>query len=199
MKSPKLIENLYESAGILEKVAANENGAVKACLEKYGGFVYSLAKKFTDSHEDAEDAAQDIFLDLWKCAARFDKQKSSEIGFIALVSKRRLIDNYRKTKKFSNAENYDESELSSNNSVEVLDFGFDVKDVMVKLNNLKPAQKNMIKMAFYDGISHVEISRLTETPLGTVKSNIRRGLQIIKKELNLEENRSAYKAALQVF
>lgn len=199
MKSPKLIENLYEQTSILEKVAANENGAIKKCLEKYGAFVYSLAKKFTDNHEDAEDAAQEIFLDLWKCAARFDNRKSSEIGFIALVAKRRLIDNYRKTKKFSNAESFDDSVIFSGSSAKKLDFDFDIKNIIVKLNNLKPEQKNMIKMAFYEGISHAEISRRTDTPLGTVKSNIRRGLQIIRKELILEGNRNGYKIAFQMF
>ena len=57
-----------------------------------GGLVWSLARKFLRSHADAEDAVQEIFVDVWRSAARFDPAIASETTFVAMIARRRLID-----------------------------------------------------------------------------------------------------------
>ncbi len=91
-------EHPNRSSTILQRVAENDKSAALELMKSYGNFVYSLAKKFSCTHEDAEDATRDIFLELWKHAGRFDPQTTCELGFIALIAKRRLIDNYREQK-----------------------------------------------------------------------------------------------------
>ncbi len=81
---------------ILQRIAKKDKMAVEECFDKYGGLVWSIAKKFTNSREDAEDAVQDIFIDIWKYAGRFDAAKSAESSFIVLLARRRLIDRLRK-------------------------------------------------------------------------------------------------------
>src|SRR5215471_13283167 len=78
---------------LLTRVAGGDPGAVRDCLARYGGLVWSIARRF-EGH-DAEDAVQEIFLDLWKSAARFDAGIASEPAFVAMIARRRLIDRRR--------------------------------------------------------------------------------------------------------
>src|ERR1043165_482447 len=78
---------------LLARVAGGDPRAVRDCIARYGGLVWSIARRFEGA--DAEDAVQEIFLDLWKSAARFDPQIASEPAFVAMIARRRLIDRRR--------------------------------------------------------------------------------------------------------
>src|SRR5215813_5986353 len=78
---------------LLARVASGDRGAVRDCIARYGGLVWSIARRFEGA--DAEDAVQEIFLDLWKSAARFDPRIASESAFVAMITRRRLIDRRR--------------------------------------------------------------------------------------------------------
>ncbi|HEY1068798.1 MAG TPA: sigma-70 family RNA polymerase sigma factor, partial [Pirellulales bacterium] len=81
---------------LLPRVAAGQPSAVDECLARYGGLVWSLARRHTNNTSDAEDAVQEIFIDLWRSAARFNPQAASEATFVAMIARRRLIDRRRK-------------------------------------------------------------------------------------------------------
>lgn len=170
---------------ILKRIAENDKLAAIELFNSYGNFIYSLAKKFTYTHEDAEDAVQEIFIEIWKHAGRFDPQKSSEISFIALVAKRKLIDGYRKLKSrpqfVDTANGFDEASVKSENLMYVR---LELKSALNTLNKLQPEQKNLILLSLYEGLSHTDIAETVGKPLGTVKSTIRRGLQILRQDLN---------------
>ena len=70
---------------ILHRIASGDHTAVQDCLSKYGGLVWSIARKMLRNSDDAEDAVQEIFVDVWKNAARFDEKQSSETTFIAMI------------------------------------------------------------------------------------------------------------------
>jgi RNA polymerase sigma-70 factor (ECF subfamily) len=88
-----------EPARLLSRVAAGDKDAVEACLTRFGNLVWSLARRFLASRADAEDAVQEIFIELWSSAARYDSSKSSETTFVAMLARRRLIDRLRKSKR----------------------------------------------------------------------------------------------------
>ena len=60
----------------LKRIASGDKTAVQDCLDKYGGLVWSLARRMSPNTDDAEDAVQEIFIDVWKNAARFDETQS---------------------------------------------------------------------------------------------------------------------------
>lgn len=80
-----------KSLSLFQRIANKDQTAIKDCIETYGNFIWMLARKFTNSTEDAEAATQEIFLDIWQYAENTDNIQSAEKTLIALVARRRLI------------------------------------------------------------------------------------------------------------
>ena len=80
-----------ESLAILQRIAKADKTAAKDCVDAYGNLVWAMARKYTDSLEEAETATLEIFRDIWKYAGRCDSTKFDEVTFIALIARRRLI------------------------------------------------------------------------------------------------------------
>jgi RNA polymerase sigma factor (sigma-70 family) len=84
------------SESILERVARGDQQAVRECIDEFGGLVWAIARRMTRSRADAEDAVQEIFVDVWRSAARYDSVQGSEKVFITTIARRRLIDRIRR-------------------------------------------------------------------------------------------------------
>lgn len=80
-----------ESSAILQKIARADKTAVEDCIDDYGNLVWALARKYSDSLEEAEAATEEIFLDIWRYAGRCDSANFDETFFIYLIARRRLI------------------------------------------------------------------------------------------------------------
>lgn len=80
-----------KSRTMFQRIAEADATAVRECLDVHGKLVWALAKQFTSSTDKAETAAREIFLDLWKHAARFDSSAHNETDFIILIARRWLI------------------------------------------------------------------------------------------------------------
>jgi RNA polymerase sigma factor (sigma-70 family) len=81
---------------LLQQIAGGDPGAVPDCIDRYGALIWGLARRLSSSPSDAEEATQEIFLWIWRHAARFDPSLGSEKTFIAMIARRRLIDRLRK-------------------------------------------------------------------------------------------------------
>jgi RNA polymerase sigma-70 factor (ECF subfamily) len=71
-------------------VAQGDRTAVKECIDNYGNLIWSIAKKFTNSTEDAEAVTREIFLNIWGYAARFEQTDFDELIFITLIARRQI-------------------------------------------------------------------------------------------------------------
>jgi len=185
--SSSTANNTKKDSDILHRIANDDKTAVEECLNVYGGLVWSLAKKYCYSREDVEDAVQEIFIDIWRYAGRFDAKKSPEISFIMLIARRRLIDRMRKSNHRPQLVFSEEIlETRSSDEHKKLQLHIELKDALQGLNKLHPQQKAIVQMAIFSGMSHREISQTIGLPFGTVKSNIRRGFQKIRKFVGIE-------------
>jgi len=163
---------------ILERIAAGDHAAVKECMDVYGGLIWSLARRFSYSAADAEDATQEIFLEIWKSAARYDAAMGSEAVFLATIARRRLIDRMRATKRRPVTEEFDE-EFVVQEAFDAPDVGALAADAAVAtraLAQLGESEREIVLMGVVDGMTHSEIATATGKPLGTVKTQLRRGL-----------------------
>lgn len=180
---------------ILKRIAAGESAAVEDCLEKYGGLVWSLARKMLRNVDDAEDAVQEIFVDVWKNAERFDETKSSETTFIAMIARRRLIDKIRHSNRRITADSLDDVLLEPFTRADKdLQLGIEAREAAIAMRNLRPEQQQVLRLSIVQGMSHQEIADATGMPLGTVKTHARRGILQVREHLGL--GRSKQEVAL---
>ena len=175
---------------ILPRIAANDRAAVQECIDKYGGLIWSLARKLAPS--EAEDAVQEIFIELWKNAARFDEAQSSEVTFVAMIARRRLIDRLRKSNRQPQTYSMDAEENKFEPQYnEQLEVRTDAAVAFRAMQQLRPEQQKVLQLAIYQGLSHQEISGATGIPLGTVKTHARRGLEKIRLALGITSKESS--------
>ena len=171
---------------ILQRIASGENAAVQECLDNYGGLVWSLARRMCPNNADAEDAVQEIFVEIWKNAERFDDSKSSETTFIAMIARRRLIDRLRKVTRQPDLDSIEDSvyELPEDSNKDILT-SIEAKQAAKAMKDLRPEQRQAIYLSIVQGCSHQEIADAMDMPLGTVKTHIRRGLIEVREILDL--------------
>jgi len=166
-----------EAPGILQRVASGEPAAVRECLDRFGGLVWSLARRLTPTASEAEDAVQEIFIDVWKSSGRYDPSIASETAFVAMIARRRLIDRQRRAGRRPNEEQVPEGAASSVSAPDDrASISDDVGRVSEAFDQLSDEQQRVLRLSIHQGLSHEKISRATGLPLGTVKTHARRGL-----------------------
>jgi RNA polymerase sigma-70 factor (ECF subfamily) len=171
---------------VLQRIAGGDGSAVRECIDQYGGLVWSLARRLTRTAADAEDAVQEIFVDIWRSAGRFDASLGSDKVFIAMIARRRLIDRLRKTTAEPRMEPEEALE-----SVAWADPGglpedsIDAAQAARALSELRPEQRQVLELGLMHGMSQSEIAARLGMPLGTVKSFMRRGLIKVREYLNI--------------
>lgn len=170
------------SEPVLARVATGNPESVRTCLARYGGLVYALARRYESAGGDVEDAVQEVFVELWKNAGRFDPKIAAEPTFVAMIARRRLIDRRRARERRPAGEPL--AELAAQ-----VDPGTppDVQAAAAQaaraLETLRPEHRRVLVLACL-GMSHSEIAEETGLALGTVKSNARRGLAAIRDALS---------------
>lgn len=176
---------------ILQRIADGDQNAVQDCLKTYGGLVWSLARRMLRNQDDAEDAVQEIFVDIWKNAAKFDAAQASETTFVAMIARRRLIDRIRFSQRRIAADSLDEmlAEPAGSSEKEIL-LSVEGREAFRALNELKPEQRQVLKLSIVHGLSHQEIADATGMPLGTVKTHARRGLLQARELLGYSERKT---------
>lgn len=169
---------------VLPRVAAGDQTAVSECIRRYGRLILALARRFLGPTGEAEDLVQDIFIELWKHAGRFNPSYGSELTFVTTVARRRLIDVRRRSNtrpsEVALPDWLPESRESGENEFDTVD---DVAKARAALSELREEQRTAILMAVDLGLSHGEIASQMNVPLGTVKTHIRRGLQSVRQKL----------------
>jgi RNA polymerase sigma-70 factor (ECF subfamily) len=136
--------------------------------------------------EEAEDAVQEIFVDIWKNAGRFDEVKSSETTFIAMIARRRLIDKIRHSTRRLSPDSLDDVLLEPfTRADKEMQTGVEAEEAAKAMRNLRPEQQQVLRLSIVQGMSHQEISDATGMPLGTVKTHARRGIIQVRDYLGL--------------
>jgi len=173
---------------ILKRIASGNKSAVQECLDTYGGLIWSLARRMLSNSEEAEDAVQEIFIDIWKNAERFDEVQASETTFVAMIARRRLIDRMRKQNRQPNVDSLEDiliDQLGSNAANNNILLGIEAREAAKAMKKLRPEQKQILHLSIVQGLSHQEISDALQMPLGTVKTHARRGLMQVREEMGL--------------
>lgn len=180
-------------APLLPLVAAGDPGAVRACIDRYGAIVWSLVRRSGLDTGEAEDVVQEVFLDVWRSAARFDARVASEATFVAMVARRRIIDRRRSRQRRPLPSPVEPEELSRAPSLlPAPEVGAEAAKAARALDQLRPEQREVLVLTACEGLSHDEVSQQTGMALGTVKTHARRGLHRLRELLGAAEPTDAY-------
>ncbi len=169
---------------VLQRVASGEAGAVRECIDRFGGLVWSLARRMTYTEAEADDAAQEIFVEIWKNAGRYDQRVASETAFVAMIARRRLIDRRRKRDRQLDRQPLPEvapatPDLASDRSSMVEE----ARRATDAIELLSAEQQRVLRLSIFQGLSHEKIATSTGLPMGTVKTHARRGLMKLREIL----------------
>jgi RNA polymerase sigma-70 factor (ECF subfamily) len=171
---------------VLERIAGGELDALDELYERYKTMAYSIAYRITSDATLAEDVVQDAFLGAWRNATRYVEGRGSVKTWLLSIVHHRAIDAVRRRRPMTDLPDREEApppalrlpdvwqEVSAN-----LDAAA-VRDAMAVLSDV---QREAIELAYYGGLTQVEIAEQTATPLGTVKSRMRLGLLAMRKVL----------------
>ena len=173
---------------ILPRVAGNEPDAVRDCIARYEGLIWALAMRFCRNHADAEDAVQNVFVELWRSAGRFEPSLGSETTFVGVIARREMIDWFRTTQRRRATVAIDEQDeplaRSHSQSVERQE---EARRAASLVSRLRRNEQLAIALSIDRGLSHHRISLATGIPIGTVKTHVRRGLVKLRGMLAARE------------
>lgn len=162
---------------ILQRVADGDAAAVDECLVQYSGLVWSLARRMCPRHEDAEDAVQEIFVEIWSKAEKFDPDVASEATYITMIARRRLIDKYRRRSRDLDTTSLAEELVTGTADHEKqIDISDEAERARRYMQQLRPEERKVLELSIDDGMSQSQIAEAIDLPLGTVKTHARRGL-----------------------
>lgn len=171
----------------LERVARGDEDALGELYDHHGPLIYSLALRILGDAGEAQDVVQEVFAQVWRQAARYDEGRGNVAAWLVTVTRSRAIDRLRRRRSRPEAPRDD---LGWTTLVDPADPVDDQLFTAARAAALRSAmdalpllQRIAIELAFYDGLTHVEIAERLELPLGTVKTRIRQGLLKLRARL----------------
>lgn len=169
---------------ILHRVAQGDQAAVRLLIDRYGGLVHALARRYLFDRSEVDDAVQDVFVALWQSAARFNPAIAGEETFVAMVARRRLIDRRRRAQRRTQGQvNAEVGVMPDDNGPPDPDISEQARRAVDLIRTLRPEQQSVLRLSLCHGLSHEQIAKLTGMPLGTVKTHVRRGLIALREAM----------------
>lgn len=170
------------SQSILQRIASGDTGAVRECIDTYAGLIWSLARRMTLNTADAEDAVQEIFVELWRNSFRYDPAIATETAFVAMIARRRLIDRQRRSARHRDRTQAEMQEKAGSDTPR-MELGEEASVASKAMGELNSEQQRVLRLSILHGLSHEKIAVATGLPLGTVKTHARRGLLHVRELL----------------
>lgn len=194
---PGMLDHMIEWPGtsttvqpetLLERVAQGDERAFAQLYDLVAARVLGLVKRILIDHAQSEEVTQEIFLELWQSAPRFDANKGGATSWILTMAHRRAVDRVRSAQSSRDRDlkigirDYDHGHDEVAESTEIRMESERVSKAMERLTEL---QREAIKLAYYGGYSHSEVAEKLRIPVGTVKTRVRDGLIRLRDELGV--------------
>ena|SRR5919202_4390212 len=175
---------LFDDETLVRLVAQQDVRALEALYQRYSRPVFSLALKILGDREVVEEVVQEVFLRLWTRAHGYDPQRGKLLSWLLTIAHHRAIDELRRRRSQPETDGLRE-QLATSEEPEAdpsasLAHVEERAAVQQALAQLPPAQRRPIEMAYYGGMTQVEIAVALSEPLGTIKTRMRLGMQKLR-------------------
>lgn len=177
-------------ADLMKRIAAGDQESFAEFTEKYSALIFSTAFKVLNHHEDTEDVMNEVLATMWKKADTYHPKKGTLVTWICTTTRNRAIDRVRSVQR--RCALYDrfeaklegdapEASMTGREHLYLSDARHILKSAVVELS---PEQREVIELAYFEGLTQKQIADRIESPLGTVKARIRRGVERLRHSIN---------------
>jgi RNA polymerase sigma factor (sigma-70 family) len=174
----------------VDGVAGGDEAALAKLYDATVSRVYGVALRIVRQPESAEEVVTDVYMQVWKDAARYDASRGRVIAWLLIIARSRSLDFLRRADEaFSHPEPLtlvSEAEDNGSGPPDLLAATRDSSALQQALQVLTPIQRQLLSLAFFKGLSHSEIVEHAGIPLGSVKTHIRRALAELRKTLEID-------------
>ena len=187
---------------LIERLVARDQRALDCLYKRYVGVMYSLALRITRDRAEADEVVVESLWQIWQQASRYDPTRGHLSAWILTITRSRALDRLRLKRRHSSVVEplvdsvlFEASCIDPGHNPEQ-DFWQAERNrrVHAAFAELAPAQRKVIELAYYDGLSHTEIAEAVGEPLGTVKTRIRLGMMNLREKLGMERSQSEEKS-----
>lgn len=176
------------AADLLVRVAAGDQRAFAELYDLLSPRVFALILRVVVNRSQSEEVLQEVFLEIWQSAGRFAPNRGQGRSWVLTIAHRRAVDRVRASQSSSDRDvRVGVRDLDAARDVveETVEAQIEGERVVAALSALPEAQQEALILAYYGGYSQTEISALTGTPLGTIKTRMRDGLTRLRSELGV--------------
>jgi RNA polymerase sigma-70 factor, ECF subfamily len=185
--TPTESREVSPDAALVRSLLRQDVNAFEQLYDRHSRAVYSLVLRILQHASTAEEVVQDVFLQLWRNASRYDPARGPFLPWLLTLARNRALDHLRLKSERQRRREDQTEELppvaSAPDYVAALDEQRQAERVRALMSALSPRQRRAIELAYFEGLSHTEIAESLQEPLGTVKGWIRNGLLRLKEGL----------------
>ncbi len=187
---PPVDPGALDDVELMSAIARGDEAAFGELYDRMARLVYGVVRKVVRDPSQSQEVTQEIFVEAWRTATRFEAQRGSPRTWILTMAHRRAIDRVRseqasrdRTERIGHRERmrpFDEV-------AEQVETRFEHQQVRTALDQLTDLQREAVELAFYGGYTYREVAELLDTPLGTVKTRMRDGLIRLRDAMGVAE------------
>jgi RNA polymerase sigma-70 factor, ECF subfamily len=174
---------LDDPSALLQRIASGDGEAFRRFYDRYASLAFTFAIRLLGSRSDAEDLLQEVFLQVWRQAQSYSPERGSPEAWLITITRSRAIDKLRSTRRrdMRPLSPDEPARLEGGTHVapptQASEAKLTVEGVLTKLPE---AQRVVLELAYFDGLTQSEIAARLSEPLGTVKTRIRAGLERLR-------------------
>ena len=164
-------------------IAAGSEAALCEVYDRFSRLIYSIGRKILRDNGEAEDVVQDVFVKLWAHALEYSASKGSVSTWLMTIAHRTAIDQLRRRNVRATVDVEERELLAHPDPKPNTELLLDRIGLSGALATLKPDERELVELAFLEGLSHSQLVERTGIPLGTIKTRLRSGLIKLREVL----------------
>ncbi|WP_376766129.1 ECF RNA polymerase sigma factor SigK [Arthrobacter mobilis] len=173
---------------LIRRVALGDEAAFEALYDAVSPTVFGLVRRIVRDPAQSEEVTQEIFVEVWQQATRFDADRGRALSWILVMAHRRAVDRVRASQASTERDlrqGIKEYQDSYDDVQESVETKLEAERVLKAMESLTAAQQEAIRLAYYGGYTHQEVANLLRVPVGTVKTRIRDGMIRLRDKLGV--------------